>query len=190
MEPGILRRAVQNQDRQRREREDDGRRVRRGKGLGVGLPFRHKIRGHGDHLESQKIPDLGGKDDDGDPGREPDGQGIRDELDDGAETEKPHAQQKDAGNQRADDESIHPMPLDNVGHEDDVGPGRPADLDLGPSQEGDEKARDDGRHQAAVRRHARGDRKGDGEREGDNAHDDTGERVRGEEPERIVLEGR
>ena len=85
----------------------------------------------------------------------------------------PMIDEQHAGHQRGDGESVDAVLLHDAVDDHDERAGRSADLHARAAERGDEEAGDDGGPQAAVRRHAAGDRERDRERQRDDADDDA-----------------
>src|SRR5438034_6230944 len=134
-------------------------------------PTRQELGGHG-ALEPEEVLDLPRENDQGDPAREPDGDGIGDELDGAAQPRQPEAHEDDARHQGRHGEPLHPMALHDRIDDHDERARRPADLYARAAQCGDEESRDDGGEQPALGAHSARNREGDGERERHDPDDD------------------
>ncbi len=119
-------------------------------------------------VEAMRIGDAVGESDD---------DGPRDEANGGAEAGKSHGQQDDSGHQRDHGEAGQAEAGDDAGDDDDECAGGSADLGARAAQGGDEKTGDDGGVESGLRRDSRGDAKGHGERQRDQADGDAGKKV-------------
>ena len=115
------------------------------------------------HVEAEQLLELAGEDDDGDAGREADGDREGDVLDVGAEPQEAGGHHHQPGHQGRQHEAIVALALDDRGDEHDEGAGRSADLEAAAAEGRDQEAADDGGEQALVGRQARAD--GDGHRQ-------------------------
>src|SRR5206468_3351077 len=103
--------------------------------------------------------------------------------------EQSHGDQDEAGQQRRDHQSIDAVLQHDARHDDHERAGGPADLHAGAAEQRDEKARDDGGVEPALRAEPARDRERDGQRQRDDADDDAGNQVPGELLPVVVLEG-
>ncbi len=140
-------------------------------------PARQELGGHR-ALEPEEVLRLTREDDQGDPAREPDGDGVRDELDRPAQPREAEAHEDDARHEGRHGETLHPVSLHDGVHDHDKRAGRPADLHARAAQCGDDKSRDDRGEQPALRAHSARNRKGDGERERHDPDDDPRAQIR------------
>ncbi len=134
-------------------------------------PARQELRGHG-ALEPEKVFHLPREDDQGDSAREPDGDGVGDELDRPAQPCEAEADEDDARHEGGHREAFHPVPLHDRVDDDDEGARRPADLHARATQGGDEKSCDNRGEQPALGADPARNRERDREREGHDSDDD------------------
>src|SRR5690606_1323648 len=123
-------------------------------------------------VQSQEILYLGGEDDHGDPTGKAHNQGIGDEFQVISQFQDPWANDQKTGHKGGNGQAFDPMFLDNAKDNDDKGARRTPDLYPAASEEGNQKARDNGGDQSLLRGDPRGDGKGNGQGQGHNAHDD------------------
>ncbi len=101
--------------------------------LGVGPDLLHELDRHDVHVESQEVAELRDRDDDRDPGSEPNHDRVRDELDHVPEAGESHEHHEAARHHRRHGESVVAVRLDDPVDEDDEGAGGAADLDAAPA---------------------------------------------------------
>ena len=87
-----------------------------------------------------------------------------------------HDNEEDTSHHCAHEETVDAVSGDDAG-DDDEGAGRAADLRLRSAEGGDQEARDNGALDAGLRRESRGNGKGHGQWEGDEADGDSGDHV-------------
>ena len=148
--------------------------------LKVEHPLRQEVARHFPlNRQSEEVLDLCGENGDGNTARKAHHDGVRDELDDGAELARTEQNEEHAGHHRGNHQprqselGVTHNAVDN----DDEGARRSANLHPASAQGRDDETADDGRQNALRRRHARGDAKGYGKRKGHNAHYQAGHEV-------------
>src|SRR4051812_39239886 len=109
--------------------------------MAEGCPLLEELRWDSSHLQSQKILDLRGEDDDSDTTRESGYDWRRNELDDTTELRESHQHQDDACKHRNNDQSIDTKLLNNTVDHNDERAGRPTDLHAASTERGNNKSR-------------------------------------------------
>ncbi len=137
-------------------------------------------------LETEEVLDLGAGNEDGNSVRKADDDGSRNVLNRRPHAGEPHDHQNESRHHRAHEEAIDTVESDNAGDDDDEGSGGATDLGGRSAERGDEKAGDDRAVDSSLRREARSDGKGHGQRQGDQAYGDSGDQV-AEEFIRVVI---
>ena len=133
----------------------------------------------GQETQTKEIGHLAQSDDDGDTRRKAHGHRVGDKLDNGAKLSQTKNHQKDTRQQSGRGKAVVAvLAYDTVDNHDESA-SRPANLETGAAQEGNGKARDDGRVKPLLGTHARGDGEGDGQGERQDAHDKPGHQVAG-----------
>ena len=130
--------------------------------------------------EAEEVAQLACQDDDGDAGREPDDDGMRDVLDVGPKPQEAEDEKRDARDHRREEKAVIAVPLDRRRDEDDEGAGRSADLEPAAAERRDQEAADDRRVEPALGRGS--GRDGDRHRQRQR-HDRDGEPRQGVGPE-------
>ena len=143
----------------------------------VGNPLLNEIRGYDGHRQAEQILDLRGEDGEGDTAGEAHDDGVRDVLDDRAQMQYAEHDEEDARHERGDGQTLEAVLLDDAIYNNNERTRRTTDLYLRASEDGDDETGYDGGDDTLLGRHARGDTEGDGQRQGDDAHDDTGQQV-------------
>ncbi len=101
--------------------------------------------------DAEQFIELVDEDDDGDPGREPDGDGPRHEANQSSDAENAHEEQQDPGEERRHEQPFVAVREHDARDDRDEGAGRSGDLERRASEQADEDAGDDGRIQAVHR---------------------------------------
>src|SRR5258705_3769277 len=117
-----------------------------------GNPLVKKIRRNRVHLQTEKILDLRRENNERYTACESYDYGIRNEFDCGAKSGKTHNHKDDTGHDRRDNQSIHPIGLNNAKDNNNERAGRPANLYFAPSQYGNNEAGDNGSEEPFLRR--------------------------------------
>ena len=123
--------------------------------------------------EAQEVLDLADDDGDGDAGCKARGDGVRHEADEGAELEQAHQDEDHAGDKRGGHEALEAVGGDDTCDDGGKRSGGARNLHARTAKHGDEEAGDDGRVDAALGAHARGDGKRDGKRQRHDRHNDA-----------------
>ena len=152
-------------------------RVYRGEAAAVGYPFLDEVRRHFVHRQAEEVFYLGREDGHGDTARKSHDDGIGDILDDGSQPQEAEHDEEGTGHERGDGQSLDAVLLDDAVDDDDERSCGAADLDAAASEDGDDQSGDDGRDDALLRRHARGNTESDGQRQRHDAYDDAGHEV-------------
>ena len=152
----------------------------------VDRPFGKEIGGHVGNGHPEEVFDLGGENGEGNTTGEAYDNGVGDETDDGAELECSHEDEEDACHDGGDGKPFDTELLDDAVDDDNESPCGTADLHGAAAEERDEEAGNDGSYQSFFGADAGSDAECNGERQGDNAHDDACHEV-GEEFFFIVI---
>src|SRR5439155_15241719 len=153
-----------------------------------GLPLPDEISRDGPHTEAEEILHLTRENDERDAAREPDGDGVGDELDRAAQAHDAEDDEDHTRHHGRRRESFDPVALYDGVDDHHEGPRRPADLDARPAQRRDQEPGDDRREEPTLRRDAARDRERDRERQRHDADDDPRDRVREELFAGVTLE--
>ena len=172
-------RKLRGQDNDDDAQQSDSRRepVDRRESPDVGNPFRDEIRRHLVHRQPEEVFDLRRENRQGDSAREADDDGVGDKLDDRPQLQRAHDDQQDARHDRRDGQSLEPEVLDDAIYNNNKGSRRPSDLDGAAAEQRNHESADDGGNQTLFGTHARGDTECNGQRQGDDAHDDARHQV-------------
>lgn len=147
----------------------------------------YEIRRYLRHLQPEEILDLPGKDDQRDAGREANGNGVRDVLDNGTEPHHPHYNEEEAGKQGRHGEPVVPVLLDNAVNDDDEGASRPTDLHAASTEYRNQETCDNGGVKPLFGFYTGRDGEGDSERERHDANDHAGDSIAEELPGGIAF---
>ena len=157
----------------------------------IAQPFVDKFRWNTAlNLQSEEVLDLRGEDGERDARGEAHHDGIRDELDDGAQTKHAQQDEKEAGHDGGDEEARKAELRHDTINNDDECTRRPTDLDTAAPQRRDDHARHDGGEDAGHRpdgvlhitSRRGGNGKGDGQRQRHDADHNAGDEVGGKLP--------
>ncbi len=143
----------------------------------VGNPLFDKVGGHDGHRQAEQVLDLRGEDGEGNTAGEADNDRVRNVLDDRAEMQHAEHNEEDTRHQRGDGQSLETVLLDDAIYYNNERARRSTDLNLRASENGDDETGDDGGDDALLGCHARGNTEGNGQRQGDDAHDDACQQV-------------
>lgn len=150
-----------------------------GQVLETGGPFIHKMRRCFSDRQAEEVGDLGGEDNERDPAGEAHRYRIRDVFDGIAQARKAHDDENNTGHESRHGKPVVAVLLDDPEYDDDEGARRAADLHAAAGQGGNNKPRDNPRDKPLFRLDARGNGKGDRQRQGHDADNDPGEEVVG-----------
>lgn len=143
----------------------------------IHLPLSHEIGRQLFDVQTEKIIDLGREDNDGYTRREANDQRIGDEFQIIAEPSQTKADQYDARHDGRNNQPIHTMFTYNPKNDDDKSAGGPADLHAATAKDRYGKTRHHSGDQSLFGRHPRGDGKGNGQRQRNDADNDPGKYI-------------
>ena len=175
-------------DQHRRERHGEGIPTHGGEMSEIAHPFVDKAGGHcALNVQAEKIFDLRGEDGERDPGRKTDNNGIGNKLNHTPQTKHTEQHKEETGHDRGNQQSGKTETLDHAVDDDDESPRGATDLHATSAQCRDDDPGHNSRqdtHTGAdcvlhVTARRGGDGKSDGQREGDDAHHQTGEQIGG-----------
>jgi hypothetical protein len=126
---------------------------------------------------TEEIFHLSGEDDHCDARREASDDRIRNEFDQRAHARQAEQNEDEAGDDRADHQAFVAELRDDAEDDHDEGAGRSADLHAAAAECGDEEAGDDRGVKPALRRHARGDRERERQRQCHDADNNAREQI-------------
>ena len=147
-----------------------------------------KLAGHRRRLQPKEIFDLRRGDQQRDAVGEADRHRARNELDRRAQAGEAHDQQQNARHDSDQRQAGHAEFRDDAGDDHDKGARRPADLSARSAQRRNQKPGHDGRIEAGLRRHARGDREGHRQRQRDQSDRHAGDEVLRELSDRVAAQ--
>ena len=127
--------------------------------------------------QTQEVLDLADDDGHGDTGGEADGDGVGDELDQTAQFAYAHQDQHNAGQQSSQDQTGHTLRGDDACDDGGKGRGGACDLDTAAAEEGDDETGCDGGVDAAGRFYAGGQSQCNGQGQGYDSDNDTGDDI-------------
>ena len=179
----------EHQHRQGQASHPRGGGVHRMKGTEYLLQLLHGL--HRGILEGQaeEILQLADEDGNRDARSKARSDGIGDELNHAAHPQDAHQNQHQARQNRGGGKALHAIPGHNARHDSSKGCGGAGNLDLAPAQGRNQEARGNGGIKPLLRGHAGGQRQRDGQRQGDDGHDDSSGQVLEQVLFRIVLKG-
>src|ERR1051326_2673943 len=161
----------QHDDQKGADSDRDRKRIYQIKMPAKGGPLLDKIRRNRAHLQSEKVLDLRRENDERYTACEPDDDGIWNEFDCGAKSGETHNHEDDAGHDCGDDQSVHPIGLNNAIDNNNEGAGWAAYLHFAPSQCGHNEAGNNGSEEPFLRRNTGSDCERNPKRQGDDADD-------------------
>ena len=127
--------------------------------------------------QAHKVLELTDCDGNGDAGGKAGGDGVGNKLYKSAEFQNTHYDEDYARHDGGDDQAGHSELGHNTRHYGGKGRGGSGDIYPASAQKGDDKTCDDGGEKAALGTHAGGYSKGDGKGQGDDGHDNAGNKV-------------
>ena len=156
----------------------------------VGYPLLGEVRRYRRHSQTQQVLDLGGKDGYGDTARKSHDDRIGYILDDCTQAQHTEEYQEHACHECSYGESLYAVLLYDAVDDDNESTCRSAYLHAASAEDRYHEASHDGGDDALLGRYARSDTKGDGQRQGYDAHDDAGHEVLHKFTTVIVFQGR
>ena len=145
--------------------------------LEIAYPFRDEAGRYGNVTQAEEVLHLGGEDGQGYTAGEAHHDRVRDELEHGAHLAQAHCNQNHSGHNGGEGKAGHAVLRHDARHDYDERAGRAADEEAGASEDGDEETGNYCRNKSLLRGHAARYTEGDGEREGDDADNDAGDKV-------------
>jgi hypothetical protein len=140
------------------------------------------------YLQAEEVLDLGAGNEHGDAVGKADHDRPRNEFDRSPHAAHAHDDQENAGHHGAHEQAVHPVCRDDSGHDDDESASGTANLVLRAAQQRDQEARDDGAVDARLWRQAGSNRERHRQRQGHQAHCDSGNQITQKFVERVIAQ--
>ena len=164
-------------DQNRSNADGDGLQIDAASRLPQGLKLGQERGRFVRHSESKQLPELAGKNDDGDTAVKPTVTGKGMYLHISAEPHETDGDHDDPGHQSGEGQPVIAVPLNDAGTKNDEGAGRAADLKPAAAESGHQEAADDCGVQTSFGTHPRGDRDRHRQGQGNNGDRQPGNGV-------------